>query len=155
MSIINEALKKTEEHLQKNTARVIPLPSKPVRAKPVILYLLILLAGLLLGNFVFNLLRHQIQTTQTIKKNVLPVVQTTVLPPAPVLPVVPIPEKKPRDVNFILNGIFYSDNDGYALVNNQIVRENDYVDGAKVGLITTNSVELDYAGEKIMLTSSR
>ena len=64
-------------------------------------------------------------------------------------------EKKPAETSFILNGIFFSDNDGYALVNNQIVRENDYVDKAKVSLITPNTVQLDNAGSTITLSTHR
>jgi hypothetical protein len=160
MSIINEALKKTEEHLQKNSAKDAPLSDKPSGAKPFLLYVLILLAGLLLGNFIFILLRHKtqvhkIQTIQTPNENTLPVIQITNPPPLPVLPSQPIEEKKPAETNFVLNGIFFSDNDGYALVNNQIARENDYVDGAKVGLITATTVELNNAGQTITLTTRR
>ena len=155
MSIINEALKKTEQHLQKNAAKDNPLPHKPSRPKPFLLYILILLAGLLLGNFIFISLRHKIQAIQTPKKNADVVIQTTNPPPLPVLPSLPPEEQKPAETSFVLNGIFFSDNDGYALINNQIVRENDYVDGAKVGLITTNSVELDNTGQRITLTTSR
>ncbi|MDP2831372.1 MAG: hypothetical protein Q8O02_03905, partial [Candidatus Omnitrophota bacterium] len=61
----------------------------------------------------------------------------------------------PAETSFVLNGIFFSDEDGYALVNNQIVRENDYVDGAKVGLITVNTVKLDNAGQTITLSTPR
>jgi len=172
MSIINEALKKTEEHLQKNSAKANPLPPKPAGskpAKPFLLYILILLAGLLLSNFIFNLLNHQaqdnglasnsqshkIQPTFAPQKNAAAVIQTTNLPPAVVLPS-PLPEEnKPLEASFVLNGIYFSDNDGYALVNNQIVRENDYVDGAKVVLITTHTVELDNAGQKITLATHR
>ncbi|MDP3042193.1 MAG: hypothetical protein Q8N62_05680 [Candidatus Omnitrophota bacterium] len=155
MSIINEALKKTEEYLQKNSAKDNPLPPKPSGPKPYILYILILLAGLALGNFIFNLLSYKIQTTQTSKKNANAVTPATNSPPLPALPSQPAEETKPVETSFVLNGIFFSDEDGYALVNNQIVREDDYVDGAKVGLITANTVKLDNAGQTITLTTAR
>ena len=173
MSIINEALKKTEEYLQKNSAKDNLMAPKQADAKPFLLYILILLAGLLLGNFIFNLLSHKaqdnglsssrqnqaeshkIQTTQAPKQNVLSIIPTTNSPLIAALPSPPPEENKTAKTSFVLNGIFFSDNDGYALVNNQIVRENDYVDGAKVGLITTNTVELDNAGEIITLSTPR
>ncbi len=155
MSIINEALKKTEEHLQKNTAKATPLPLKPSGPKSVLLYILILLIGFLLSNFIITLLRNKTQTIQTPKKNTDAATQIIIPPSPPILPSLPEEEHKPIEPSFVLNGIFFSDNDGYALVNNQIVRENDYVDGAKVGEITANSIELDNAGEKITLTTTR
>ncbi len=155
MSIINEALKKTEEYLQKNSAKDNPLPAKPLGPKPYILYILILLAGLALGNFMFNLLSYKIQATQTPKKNAFTVIPATNLPAPTALPSPPAKETKPIETSFVLNGIFFSDEDGYALVNNQIVRENDYVDGAKVGSITANTVKLDNAGQTITLTTTR
>ncbi|MBU4251488.1 MAG: hypothetical protein KKC39_05990 [Candidatus Omnitrophica bacterium] len=155
MSIINEALKKTEEYLQKNSAKDNPLPSKPPGPKPYLLYILILLAGLALGNFIFNLLSYKIQATQTPKKNAFAVIPATNLPAPAALPSQPAKETKPIETSFVLNGIFFSDEDGYALVNNQIVRENDYVDGAKVGSITANTVKLDNAGQTITLSTPR
>ncbi|MFH0918692.1 MAG: hypothetical protein V1830_06130 [Candidatus Omnitrophota bacterium] len=155
MSIINEALKKTEEHLQKITAKDNSLSDKPSGPKSFLLYTLILLVGLLLGNFIFTLLKHKIQTIQTPIKNTNLIIQTTNPPPLPILPSQLPEEHKPAEASFVLNGIFFSDNDGYALINNQIVRENNYVDGAKVGLITANSVKLDNAGQSITLTTTR
>ncbi|MCX5669072.1 MAG: hypothetical protein NTX89_03000 [Candidatus Omnitrophica bacterium] len=155
MSIINEALKKTEEHLKKNAGKVSSLPHKPSGLKPFLLYILILLAGILLGNFIFTLLRHKIQTIQTPKINADLVIPTTNPPSLPTLPSQPPEENKPLESSFVLNGIFFSANDSYALINNQIVRENDSVNGAKVGLITANSVQLDNAGQTITLSTTR
>jgi len=54
----------------------------------------------------------------------------------------------------VLNGIFFSEGQGYALINNQIVKESDVIDGAKVLKITSDAVELDSSGTKITLTSN-
>ena len=165
MSIINEALKKTEAHLQKSTQNS-SLPTKHFGPKPFLLYILILLAGLFLGNFIFTLLKHKTQgsnavdsRTPPVKQNQNPELKTQ--PQVPHLPALIIPPKPPVEENnhpensFVLNGIFFSENDSYALINNQIVRENDYVDAAKVSLITTNSVQLENAGQIIKLTTMR
>ena len=156
MSIINEALKKTEQDLKKNTANDQPKPIGRARPKPYLLYILILLAGFALSNSIFGLLQHKIKTIQAPNKNAAAVDQ--IINPPPFLPILPSPspqEHKPIETSFVLNGIFFSDNDGYALVNNQIVRKNDFVDGAKVSLITANSVQLDNAGETITLSTRR
>ena len=180
MSIINEALKKTEEHLQKKAAADNLIAPKPSGVKPFLLYILILLAGLLLGNFIFSLLSRKLKSNASLpvrqdlissSQNHKPqgdglasssqshqpqTAQTTNSPFAAVLPsLLPEGKKPPSQASFILNGIFFSNNDGYALINNQIVRVNDYVDGAKVGLITANIVELDNAGQTITLSTRR
>ncbi len=158
MSIINEALKKTEQNIQKNAEKVnLPVSSKP-GPLPVLLYTLILLAGLFLGNIMFNLLRYKVKPANTSASSQQPLVLTA-LPAAPALPSEEkkIPETSLPQNNqaLVLNGIFFSDNDGYALINNQIVRENDLVDGAKVIKIAANNVELDREGKIITLSTLR
>ena len=155
MSIINEALKKTEEQLQKNSTNNTSLRSKHSKIKLFLVSILILSAGILLGNFIFILLKNKTKTAQTPKENTLPLIQTKAALVPPILPSPSLIEKKTPAASFVLNGIFFSDNDGYALVNNQIVRENDFVDGAKVSLITANSVELVNADETLTLTTNR
>ena len=161
MSIINEALKKTEQSIQRNSnPNNIPL-KKESKLKPILLYIIILLAGLFLGNLLLNLLHAVIKPTlPPIKPISLSTLQPSATPPAAPTPTtLPATEEvKTQTIpkqTFVLNGIFYSDNDGYALVNNQIVRENDLVDGAKIIKITTNSVELDQEGNITTLTTPR
>ncbi|MDO9572721.1 MAG: hypothetical protein Q7J37_02420 [Candidatus Omnitrophota bacterium] len=156
MSIINEALKKTEQSIHKNSIPKIPKSA----TKPYIIYILILIAGLFLSNFVFVLLRHKTETTVTVKKSPdltdQPVKEIKTIPPISVVTPGPtLEENKTPQANFVLSGIFFSDNDSYALVNNKIVRENDSVDGARVKTITANTVELDSGGMLITLATQR
>jgi hypothetical protein len=157
MSIINDALKKTEEHLQKNTTAE-QQPNPPSSGpKPFLLYILILVAGLFLGNLIFGLIKNKVHTTPASSKKAAPL---AVLPPAPLaLPAqinTPVlSEEKTQTTDFTLNGIFFSDTGSCALINNQIVKENDVVDGAKVETITLTAVELDKAGQKITLSTNR
>jgi hypothetical protein len=148
MSIINEALKKAEQSIHNNLAKETSLSDTKPAAKPYILYILILAAGLFISNFIFGLLSHRIKTPPAVKT---PVKEITAEPAPVILPAPLLEENKA----FILNGIFFSDNDGYALVNNQIVREGDLVDTATVKTITANSVELDNAGKIITLSTQR
>jgi len=156
MSIINEALKKTEQSIHKNSIPEIPKSA----TKPYIIYILILIAGLFLSNFVFVLLRHKTETAVTVKKSPdltdQPVKEIKTIPPISVVTPGPtLEENKTPQANFVLSGIFFSDNDSYALVNNKIVRENDSVDGATVKTITANTVELDSKGLLITLATQR
>jgi len=72
----------------------------------------------------------------------------------PILPNQPPEKNKLAGVSFVLNGIFFSDNDGYALINNQIVRENGYISGTKAGFLTIDAVELNKAGQIIILPNT-
>jgi len=161
MSIINEALKKTEQYIQKNAVKENAAVATKQAPRPILLYILILLVGLVLGNIIFNLLRHKAIPADTLKKTVTSQEQLN-HPALPTAPVLPIEEKKiPQTIPsqdkqaFVLNGIFFSDNDGYALINNQIVRENDSVDGATVQKITANSVEINQEGKVTTLSTRR
>lgn len=53
-----------------------------------------------------------------------------------------------------LNGIFFSENEGYALINNQIVQEGDEVEGAYVQKISEDEVELKNNAGLVKLTTS-
>lgn len=154
MSIINEALKKTEQYIQQNEAKKNSLSGKLPGPRPFLLYILILLAGISLSSLIFSLLGHKIKTAQVPKKAAIAIQQPVVLPPLPEKTSLAKEEQKAPEAAFVLNGIFFSDNDGYALINNQIVRENDSVDGAKVKKITANSVELN-SQEKLITLSTR
>lgn len=59
-------------------------------------------------------------------------------------------EKKELPTLF-LNGIFSSDGDNLALINNHIVKEGDLISGVRVLRIYANKVELDADGQKITL----
>ncbi|HNW40229.1 MAG TPA: hypothetical protein PL125_04015 [Candidatus Omnitrophota bacterium] len=170
MSIINEALKKTEDNLQKNsnqdTGSISP---KRINPAVLLLYILILAAGLLIGKFIFSLLSNKTQTdsltslNQTSKSQTEAETKEILLPPGavtqPILPAVaanPLPQdNQGREVNFVLNGIFLSDDGNYALINNKIVKKDDYIENAKVGLITANTVELDCAGKIVTLSTNQ
>ena len=161
MSIINEALKKTAEHLQKKTDQNSPLSPKSFSHKPYLLYGLILFAGLLIGNLIFNLLKHTPKNKPRQNEKPISINNTLVTTPTTPPPLAPASLNPPevehpsKKAGFILNGIFFSDNDGYALINNQIVRKGDYVDGAQVREITANNVQIDNAGQMITLTTPR
>jgi hypothetical protein len=158
MSIINDALKKTEEHLQKNATGLQNKNPPAGGQKPFLLYILILVVGLFLGNLIFSLIKNKIHTAPQVTQKAHPAPVAPLTPPLPLPAQVNTPvltEEKTSVSDFILNGIFFSDTGGYALINNQIVKENGYVEGAKVVAITLTTVELDKAGQKITLSTNR
>ena len=168
MSIINEALKKTGQFIHENEAKNNPATKIIPGPRPWLIYILILLAGILLSKFIFDSLSQKLKTTSLAStkleintlasenqnrkiETAVPVSPTA----SPTPSITPAENNKTPETNFVLNGIFFSDNDGYALVNNQIIRENDSVDGAKVIEITENTVELDNNGKLINLSTRR
>lgn len=50
-----------------------------------------------------------------------------------------------------LNGVFFSEDEGYALINNQIAQEGDMVAGAKIMKITVDEVELEIDGRLVKI----
>jgi len=56
--------------------------------------------------------------------------------------------------NFILSGIVYSPKESYCIINNEIVKVGDRIQGAKLLSVSQNSVRLDYRGKETALTLS-
>ncbi len=54
----------------------------------------------------------------------------------------------------VLNGTLLSDGEKFAIINNQIVKMGDEIDGAVVKRITVNAVELEFAGKPLSITSA-
>jgi len=115
MSIINDALKKAEQSLQKNTA---PLPA-PARSKPYLIYILILVSGLALSQFIFHLLGEKAKPAPAIKIPPVPkplVAETkTQIQNSETKPITPqvffaplLTQQKKAPESFVLNGIFFS-----------------------------------------------
>ncbi len=53
----------------------------------------------------------------------------------------------------VLNGTFLSDGEEFAIINNQIVKAGDEIEGAAVKKISVNSVELEFSGRALRITS--
>jgi len=160
---MNEPLKKQEAQIPENPAhQKTPADTRPAH-NPILLYILVLLAGLFLGNIIFNILNKKARPQETPKKTI-PAGQLAVIPhvsgvtpaePPKEESKTPEPDLESEKRNFVLNGIFFSANSRYALINNRIVKENDSVSGAKVRKITPNSVELELEGKITTLTTNR
>lgn len=67
----------------------------------------------------------------------------------------PQKDKSTLTLNFVLNGIFFSQEQGYALINNRIVKEGDIIDGATVEKITPNSAELKTEAGPLTLSTAK
>jgi type II secretory pathway component PulC len=63
------------------------------------------------------------------------------------------PAKTPEPA-LTLNGVFFQQGQGYALINNQILKIEDTIQGAKVEEISLEKVILEFEGRKITLINS-
>ena len=62
--------------------------------------------------------------------------------------------KKELSASFVLNGVFFSGNEGYALINNRVVKKGDVIDGATVVGIALDEVDLEAEGSVIKLSNN-
>jgi len=172
MSIIYDALKKVEKTNfsypaaaadAQNQKKAVPYkPSK----RALLLYSFAVVFSLFLGNIVYSFISGPYKTAQrTETRQEKP--QAPSLPPAPV----PAPKEAPAaqvlpvkieettvqkaPPPFALSGVFFSQDEGYALINNHIVKEGDVVGGATVKRINMDEVELVYDGSSIKLSAGK
>jgi type II secretory pathway component PulC len=167
MSIINDALKKTKQSI--NTDNVDPeveaiLRKKRIKnkIKVILLYLLAIGVGIYIGNFFFGFLGKSKSLSRLANKP-LPTAQrqfgaevgkqTTVAKvKETLLGNVPLLRKEPKQP-LILNGVFFSQDEACALINNRVVKVGDEIEGATVRKIDADKVELEIRGSKITLST--
>lgn len=150
MSIIYEALKKVGD-----SGSVNPLSgkekNKKIPVKPYLLCVLVAAFGLFIANLLFSLFTRPPGA-----------LQSKIAPPQKELPAASIPApanltaqviEKEISPAWVLNGVFFSQDSGFALINNQIVKEGDAVLGATVVRITRDLVELKFKDSEIKLYS--
>ena len=169
MSIIYEALKKAEKAINlhpKNTQDDKEQHTGPKpKLKVYLLYFVFVCLGLAMANIIFLLLPKSKtppppEITQQ-PKPPLPAPQVTSAPltataPKPVAVAEPVKEAKTTPSEpFMLNGIFFTGEQGYALINNRIVKEGDVIKGATLLRIEADMVELKAAdGSTIRLSTN-
>ncbi|MCM8780343.1 MAG: general secretion pathway protein GspB [Candidatus Omnitrophica bacterium] len=162
MSIIYEALKKVEPKVQNsNKTNSNYRKDKPFSLRYTVLYILTLCLGISVAATLSFLFTHSLEKTTTIKKynhihiDRPPATSPIITTNAPIL-LESQSESKQKIINtikpsLVLNGIFFSENEGYALINNKILKEGDSIEQAKVKSITPQKVELEFEGETIIL----
>lgn len=162
MSIIYDALKKVE----KTNDRESQVKSGANRANPdfrvYLLYLSVLVLGFVLMNLLFKMLTpSQLlpSAVDTQRRNEAvqdaPVAQNIAedfTPEEPSLPSVDNLGQAPS-ASLVLNGVFFSQDAGFALINNQIVKAGDAIGRAIVREITQEGVILDLEGSAVKLST--
>lgn len=149
MSIIYDALKKVENTTKDRKPLDSSIkPGKKTGFSQYMIYALIICVGVFAAKVFFEFLAP-VKTNQPSEKNEpkpLPVLVEEIKQQPKATPLQPKAE-------FTLNGVFFSQGQGYALINNQISKVGDVVDGATVGSITIEGVELTRQDETIRLST--
>ena len=161
MSIIYDALKKVEKSNsvtpkvegKKNTFSAGP------KTKTYLLYILVVCLGAAIANMFLGVFAKPVKVVKANKAVALPILHSAA-PAKELQPVVPSsppaePRKQPEFPPLVLNGVFFSQAEGYALINNRIVKEGDTVDGALVKRIRLEEVELEFEGSVTKLSTNR
>ena len=158
MSIIYDALKKIQKSNALDLNYNLDKKEKDYKYRMDFFYFSMVCIGLFIGYIFFSFISRPKYPAkkQTAKvsgevKTPLPIEE----PPLENNPLVSAaPEKKPRN-SWVLNGIFFSQDEGYALINNQIVKEGDLISGGKVTRITLDEVGVVYDGRETTLTAKK
>lgn len=164
MSIIYDALKKAQKTIDIDSKIEVEVKEKNAPAKPryklFLIYVLVVFFGLFIGNLIFGFLantkKSAVEQEKLIKEPtpeaVKPVTVAEVSPAQTIAPITPEVKQEPQP-SFTLNGIFFSGDEGYALINNQIVKAGDTIGEAVVRKISLDEVELDSEGKIIKLST--
>jgi len=152
MSIIYDALKKVEQRL--------PFPNAKKETKNILLWLAIgaITLGFLASGFalflLFSSLSKPVQITQK-SSAVNPALRIKTAPakpaPAPTLAREINPTRQKIYDTLDLKGIMDMEGERIALINNEILKAGDYINGAKVTRISKNTVELLFKDKVIIL----
>lgn len=161
MSIIYDALKKVEASGAKEAAPETPKPPEP-GPRNYLVYALIICIIAFTANIFYSWLwptvrsvKSPAQIVKIVKKELtlLPGWQKSILQKSPPVEAHVEPPKETPGV-LTLNGVFFSGPEGYALINNRIVKKGDKIQGATVVQIYLDEVDLERDGSIIKLTSS-
>ncbi len=154
MSIIYDALKKVEESKEVEASLKVSR-LKHSNFKYYAAYFMVVVLGVAVARIIFSFSLKAVSSPAAAKEKT---VLTSVLAPNPqavIPPVVEEPKKIARYEKFVLNGIFYSEQDSYAIVNNQVVKEGDIINEAVVAKINENNVLMRTSdGQEVRLTQN-
>ena len=145
MSIIYDALKKVETSLTGDSKTKIDKDSKS-KPKIYLLYVLMICLGLFIANIFYGWLSQ--------KEPYLALTPPTAALQTSVSVEAEMETQKEAIPSFTLNGVFFSGGEGYALINNRIVKKGDKIGRASVVQIFLDEVELELDGSIINLSNS-
>ncbi len=169
MSIIYDALKKVERSTNKDIITEVNKKRSASKLTSYLLYALVVCAGIFAANMMFGIFSPEktapapketkivpLATGLKTAKIAKPAAKETLgpVPPKAAPPVIVEAKIEPMIPPLMLNGVFFSKNQGYALINNKVVKQGDSVEGIKVRKVNLDDVELETStGVKFKLTT--
>jgi hypothetical protein len=155
MSIIYDALKKVQAFQHKPPKDNLPQPPLKPKRHIYLVYVCVAGLGVFVASILFNLFAPRQPTNQAVS-NQPTLEKTQAGPNTPThIPLPAEPKTPPPKSVWVLTGVFFSENQGYALINNRIVKEGDVIEEATVKRISLEEVELESNGNLIKLSTSR
>lgn len=170
MSIIYDALKKVEKKYsdEKKPDTLNDLNKKKLPGIVVyLIYILVVIAGILSAKLILSLVAKVAISSSKVadRKTIIQNKDLTIPKPASTVQAVvtnkipasllkkDVPEEAPAP-RFVLTGIFFTNQEGFVLINNKILKEGDMIDGAIISRITSEDVELKLQNELIKLRTN-
>ncbi|MEW6101790.1 MAG: hypothetical protein AB1481_05790 [Candidatus Omnitrophota bacterium] len=163
MSVIYDALKKVEKAQGKETGADASGNKRSffLKSTKILLYFSASCVGLILGSIIFGTLSKKpaIAKKIALAKEAIPeAISRVVEKPIPIPQSAPEKEDAPASkeearIGFSLNGIFFSEGKGFALLNNKVVMEGDYLEGAVVQKINPEDITLLVDGASLTLST--
>lgn len=156
MSIIYDALKKVEN--SDGLASINKFEkTRKFNKRGILLYVFALACGIILANVIFGVFSKPAPGIRIARVQEKPVVSTVAsrqdLPIAETY--VPPLGAEPKAPKLVLSGVFFSQASSYAIINNQIVKEGDIIEGVVVKRINQEDVVLESSGVPFTLSSSK
>ncbi|MFA6349378.1 MAG: general secretion pathway protein GspB [Candidatus Omnitrophota bacterium] len=156
MSIIYDALKKVENSDGLASINKFKDTRGKVSKRNFILYVFALGCGIILANAIFSIFSRPTpgirvagikakSAAAAIARQDLPIAETYVPPVA----------DEPKSPKLVLSGVFFSQTSSCAIINNQIVKEGDIIEGVIVKRINPDDVVLESSGVPFTLSSSK
>ena len=142
MSIIYDALKKVDKTLKKPDQFCAETKTQVKSKAPYLIYVLTAVIAIFIANAVFGLVNKPKPDIINQQKSAIALVSSK---PEPVAVSESSLIAEPKNIiqeDVALNGVFFEQGNGYALINNKIVKVGDVIAGATVKSIDLDGVEL-------------
>lgn len=156
MSIIYDALKRIEQNVtNSHNQKGIPADKKEPRVQksnPLLVFILIILSAVFIIKTVMHIMKRPKATPPAVSLESL----TTESKPSSIDQTLEeeVAIQEPVEPVLTLNGIYFQGKEGYALINNRIVKSGDTIQKAIVKEISLERVSLDFEGKVITLVNT-